>query len=80
MAPSSRRAGAIVLTGLAAGAFAAAWHLQLWLAVLAGLSAAVTLAHDELSGRKWRSSALVITSTPVAKPARSTVPRTAAVV
>ena len=35
-----------------------AWHLGLWLVAVAGLSAAVTLTHGEVSRRQWLSSRL----------------------
>ncbi len=50
------RLGMVLLTSFAAGAFAAAWHLGLWVVLAAGLSAAVTLAHGGVSRGRWLSS------------------------
>lgn len=46
------------LTSLGVAAFAAAWHFGLWMVVAAGLSAAGTLVHGDVSHRWWLESRL----------------------
>jgi len=48
----------VVLTSLGVAAFAAAWHFGLWMVVAAGLSAAGTLVHGDVSHRWWLESRL----------------------